>query len=145
LPSQVKLVVYKNRIRLREFFVDYDKLRTGYVTEGQFMSGLTSAGLKLAAREMKALADKYKDPENPQQKVHYRYVFLERTLRERSTGHKQDVQYDFVWDWYAAETVTRVKERVSAVNCYEHLENGAVFRISASLGCWRRGGSRVQN
>lgn len=74
LPFQVKLVVYKNRIRLREFFVDYDKLRTGYVTEGQFMSGLTSAGLKLAAREMKALADKYKDPENPQQKVHYRYV-----------------------------------------------------------------------
>lgn len=66
-------MVYKNRIRLREFFVDYDKLRTGYVTEGQFMSGLTSAGLKLSAREMKALADKYKDPENPQQKLHYRW------------------------------------------------------------------------
>ncbi|GAQ80547.1 hypothetical protein KFL_000560360 [Klebsormidium nitens] len=86
---KVKLVVYKNRIRLREFFVDYDKLRTGYVTEGQFMSGLTSAGLKLSAREMKALADKYKDPENPQQKVHYRAfcdemdrVFTEKELEK---------------------------------------------------------------
>ena len=75
---QIKKVVYKNRIRLKEFFVDFDKvsltaefailtilicslstvgrlvsrnkflllqLRSGFIFENQFLSGLSMAGL----------------------------------------------------------------------------------------------------
>lgn len=69
---QCKKIVYKNRIRLKEFFADFDKvgppraaqlqtyhvartfiypcslgvqLRSGFIFENQFMSGLSMAGL----------------------------------------------------------------------------------------------------
>ena len=89
---QIKKVVYKNRIRLKEFFVDFDKvclatlwqrqgtctlegpplfrkpgfsahknarglqLRTGFIFENQFLSGLSMAGLdkQLTAAQLQA-------------------------------------------------------------------------------------------
>ena len=45
--SQVKTEVYKNRIRIKDFFVDYDKLRSGSITRGQFQSGLSAARMAL--------------------------------------------------------------------------------------------------
>ena len=35
LQLQIKDRVYKNRIRVKDFFADYDKLRCGCVTEAQ--------------------------------------------------------------------------------------------------------------
>ena len=46
--SQVKTEVYKNRIRVKDFFVDYDKLRSGSITRGQFQSGLSAARMSLS-------------------------------------------------------------------------------------------------
>lgn len=34
-PLQIKDRVYKNRIRVKDFFADFDKLRCGSVTEAQ--------------------------------------------------------------------------------------------------------------
>jgi hypothetical protein len=33
--TQVKAKVYKQRIRLKDFFIDFDKLRSGYITQNQ--------------------------------------------------------------------------------------------------------------
>uniref|UniRef100_A0A061R0J3 Flagellar associated protein n=1 Tax=Tetraselmis sp. GSL018 TaxID=582737 RepID=A0A061R0J3_9CHLO len=43
--EQVQRAVYINRIRIREFFFDFDRLRTGKVTRFQFLSALNTAGL----------------------------------------------------------------------------------------------------
>ena len=52
--SQVKTEVYKNRIRIKDFFVDYDKLRSGSITRGQFQSGLSAARMALTPTDLEA-------------------------------------------------------------------------------------------
>ena len=91
VSTQIKKVVYKNRIRLKEFLVDFDKvclepsntgrslkqaklltsamclvsnckfvcvlqLRSGFIFENQFLSGLSMAGLdkQLTAAQLQA-------------------------------------------------------------------------------------------
>jgi len=58
---KLKKLVYKNRLRLKEYFVDWDKLRHGYVLPTHFVSGLGIAGVDnfLFADEIKALTDAY--------------------------------------------------------------------------------------
>lgn len=41
--DRIRVAVYKNRVRTTEFFKDYDKLRTGIITENQFVCGLSLA------------------------------------------------------------------------------------------------------
>jgi len=57
--EKVKERVYKNRIRLMEFFTDFDKLRCGNITATQFKSGLSMAGLDLNAVELEELVAAY--------------------------------------------------------------------------------------
>jgi hypothetical protein len=68
-PSDVEhrlqaLVVMK-RVRIEEFFRDFDKLRKGKVTSNQFKSILSMLNFQLTDAEFEALALKYKtnDPE----------------------------------------------------------------------------------
>jgi len=58
---KLKKMVYKNRLRMKEYFVDWDKLRHGYVLPTHFVSGLGIAGIDtfLFADEIKALTDMY--------------------------------------------------------------------------------------
>jgi len=53
------------RVRIEEFFRDFDKLRKGRVTRNQFKSILSSMNFTLTNDEFKALAKKYEttDPE----------------------------------------------------------------------------------
>ena len=41
--DRIRVAVYKNRVRTIEFFKDYDKLRSGIITENQFACGLSLA------------------------------------------------------------------------------------------------------
>ena len=54
------------RVRIEEFFKDYDKLRKGKVTVNQFKGILSMLNFKLTDMEFDALAEKYKTdaPEN---------------------------------------------------------------------------------
>jgi hypothetical protein len=45
--KQIKDRVYKNRIRVKEFFADFDKLRCGSVTEAQVRAPLSLSHLLL--------------------------------------------------------------------------------------------------
>lgn len=53
------------RVRIEEFFNDFDKLRKGKVTKHQFQSILSMLNFHLTFQELESLADRYKtnDPE----------------------------------------------------------------------------------
>lgn len=53
------------RIRIEEFFIDFDKLRRGKVTKNQFDSILSILNFNLSRYEFDSLSQKYKtnDPE----------------------------------------------------------------------------------
>ena len=54
-----------NRVRIEEFFIDFDKLRRGKVTKNQFEQILSMLNFNLTKEEFTALGEKYKtnDPE----------------------------------------------------------------------------------
>merc|ERR1711860_294924 len=41
--DKIRVAVFKNGIRMNEFFKDHDKLRSGIITDNQFVCGLTLA------------------------------------------------------------------------------------------------------
>jgi hypothetical protein len=53
------------RVRIEQFFYDYDKLRKGHVTKSQFSSILSQLNFKLTTQELEALSLRYEtnDPE----------------------------------------------------------------------------------
>jgi len=56
LLHQVQLFAFPRRLRLREFFVDFDPLRSGRCTLMQFSRALAMAGVQLSRREVEGLA-----------------------------------------------------------------------------------------
>ena len=62
LMARLKADVFRGRIRLREFFRDFDPLRAGVVTEAKFRTALDESGLKLNDPEMTQLARHFADP-----------------------------------------------------------------------------------
>ena len=59
VEQRLKLLVYKERIRAVDFFRDFDKLRSGFVTPAQFRRVLTSIKLYVNDQEADALIGKY--------------------------------------------------------------------------------------
>jgi hypothetical protein len=62
--DRLKKVVYKNRIRVRQFLEDFDKLRSGSIHINHFLSGLSMAGLDrhLTSTELATIANFYLIP-----------------------------------------------------------------------------------
>jgi hypothetical protein len=65
VEDRLKAIIVMKRVRIEEFFRDFDKLRKGRVTRNQFKSILSSMNFTLTNDEFKALAKKYEtaDPE----------------------------------------------------------------------------------
>jgi Ca2+-binding EF-hand superfamily protein len=68
-PDDVDDVVAKlrqhckeQRTRISEFFRDFDKLRSGYITEAQFRIGLNMSKIVLSGAEFRLLADHFQAP-----------------------------------------------------------------------------------
>lgn len=68
-PDDVEDVVAKlrqhckeQRTRISEFFRDFDKLRSGYITEAQFRIGLNMSKIVLSGAEFRLLADHFQAP-----------------------------------------------------------------------------------
>jgi len=47
----------EQRTRISEFFRDFDKLRSGYITEAQFRIGLNMSKIVLSSNEFRLIAD----------------------------------------------------------------------------------------
>ena len=65
VEERLKAAIVMKRVRIEEFFRDFDRLRKGRVTRAQFKSILSSMNFTLTNDEFKALAKKYEtaDPE----------------------------------------------------------------------------------
>jgi Ca2+-binding EF-hand superfamily protein len=59
VEDRIRALVVMKRVRIEEFFQDFDKLRKGRVTQPQFRSILSQLGFTLTNEEYKSLADKY--------------------------------------------------------------------------------------
>ncbi|EPZ36278.1 hypothetical protein O9G_003436 [Rozella allomycis CSF55] len=66
LLNQLKHYVYKQRIRVQEFFVDCDRLRHNSILHDEFIRGIGRMGFPLNSNEAKALVEKYKDKSHPE-------------------------------------------------------------------------------
>ncbi|KAJ3109975.1 hypothetical protein HDU96_007005 [Phlyctochytrium bullatum] len=62
VEDSIKKQVYKERIRLIEFFKDYDRHNVGYVTLNQFLAGMRLASVMLDKSQLEILIQGYKDP-----------------------------------------------------------------------------------
>jgi hypothetical protein len=66
VEERLRALVVMKRVRIEEFFKDFDKLRKGKVTINQFTSILSMLNFNLTDAEFDALAQKYKtsDPDS---------------------------------------------------------------------------------
>ena len=70
--DRIRVSVFKNGIRTKEFFKDHDKLRCGIITENQFVCGMALAVGKeaqLSRPEIQKIVEYYRRPDG---RVHYK-------------------------------------------------------------------------
>lgn len=65
--TRMKKVVYKQRIRVKDWIQDFDKLRSGFVHPNHFLSALSGAKLdkELTPAELQVIADAYTVQRSP--------------------------------------------------------------------------------
>jgi len=63
--------IFPRRIRAKEFFRDYDPLRSGRVTKEQFVRAVALMGVRLSASESETLADHFTEGVQAPQSVNY--------------------------------------------------------------------------
>ena len=86
----LKKAVFRGRIRMTEFFSDFDPLRTGYMSAGKFRTALEACGaMPLNERQMQVLTLRYIDPTDDQR---VRYLDLLQEIEKVFTT--ADMQYD---------------------------------------------------
>lgn len=76
LLTRLKGDVFRGRVRLSEFFKDFDTLRSGKVTEAKFRTALDESGLKLNDPELTELSRYFADPSDPK-RVSYEGLLAE--------------------------------------------------------------------
>ena len=60
--AKLRQTCKEQRIRISEFFRDFDKLRSGYITEAQFRIGLNMSKIVLSGSEFRLLCDNFQAP-----------------------------------------------------------------------------------
>ena len=95
LIAQLKKAVFQGRIRMNQFFTDFDPLRSGVVSAHKFRTALVASGLtsdnraQFSEKQLQLLHQYYVDPTDPQR---VRYVDL---LKELDSVFTTDgMQYD---------------------------------------------------
>lgn len=72
VEKRLQSVVVKKRVRVEEFFFDFDKLRRGKVTKNQFESVLSMLNFNLTKDEFDQLTQKYKTSNDAEYMVNYK-------------------------------------------------------------------------
>lgn len=101
--NNIKTQVYKNRNHIREFFRDYDPLRTRLISREQFAASIDNSKLIVLPRDIKAICDQYCMNDDPQHLVCWT-VFCDEidtvyTLKELEKTPLREVQnksYNFL-------------------------------------------------
>ena len=72
IEKRLQAQVVMKRVRVEEFFFDFDKLRRGKVTKAQFEEILSMLNFNLTAEEYSALAAKYRATDDAEYMVNYK-------------------------------------------------------------------------
>lgn len=101
--EKIKDTVMKRRVRLLEFFKDYDKLKSGRISKTNFKRALDLSGLGLNVDEIDLLAKKYQS-ELHENCVYYHHfndeiesIFTVKRLEQSPT--KEVTQYKIMPEW----------------------------------------------
>ena len=62
--AKLRQTCKEQRIRISEFFRDFDKLRSGSITEAQFRIGLNMSKVVLSGAEFRALCERFQSPKD---------------------------------------------------------------------------------
>lgn len=91
--AKIQNHIYPRRVRAKDFFKDYDPLRSGRVSSAQFVRAMSSIGVRLTDAEAEGLADHFTDGVQKPQNVNYNAfcehvdgVFVTPRI-EKSPGH----------------------------------------------------------
>lgn len=84
----------EQRIRISEFFRDFDKLRSGYITQAQFRIGLSMAKITLSGAEFNLFVNQFAGPEKNQ----VRWRDFSDSVDEVFTKKGLEKQVDIVLD-----------------------------------------------
>ena len=60
--ARIRSTCLQQRIRVAEFFRDFDKLRSGFITQAQFRIGLNMAKIVLSSQEFQQLCEYFNAP-----------------------------------------------------------------------------------
>lgn len=71
LLLRVQAVVFPRRIRVKQFFIDFDPLKCGRVTKEQFVRCMINMGVAVDATECEALAEHFTETDRAPQEVNY--------------------------------------------------------------------------
>ena len=63
VEKKIQALVAMKKLRITEFFKDFDNLRKGYVSESQFRRVLDQTGVQIRDEEFNLLVQKYKRPD----------------------------------------------------------------------------------
>ena len=85
--DSIRKAVFRGRVRLHEFFADFDPLRSGLITEAKFRTALDASGLRLNDPEMANLTLHYaEDPSVEQKRVRYKELLADVDVVFNTTG-----------------------------------------------------------
>jgi len=117
------------RVRIEEFFFDYDKLRRGKVTKSQFESILSMLNFSLSKQEFDSLSAKYKS-DDPEYLIRYKDFCLAINTAFTKYGIQQD-------PLVRVPPVT-VENTVPARRKYLDFEEGEMATLESILNEYRR-------
>jgi hypothetical protein len=60
IEDKIRQYIYKNRIKMNEFFRDYDRHNCGFITQNQFWAGFKLARVPLENPEVVVIISKYR-------------------------------------------------------------------------------------
>lgn len=96
--ARIRLFCKQQRTRVAEFFRDFDKLRSGFITDSQFRIGLNMAKIVLSGQEFEALLQHFRAPKEGR---HLRWkdfsdsvdeVFTKKNLEKQLDARLDDVR-----------------------------------------------------
>jgi Ca2+-binding EF-hand superfamily protein len=123
--QRLRALVVMKRIRVEEFFLDFDKLRKGTVTRPQFESTLSRLGLTLTPDELASIFTKYATPQGQ-----FNYVDFCAAVNSAFTTY--GIQKD------PLAQVAPVEETTIARKKYLDIEESEAAQLEAILAEYRR-------
>lgn len=93
--ARIRRECAQKRIRIGEFFRDFDKLRSGYITNAQFRIGLNLGKIQISHDEFKLLTDYFKAPKDGEHMKWKEFVdHIDEVFTKKELEKSVDIRLD---------------------------------------------------